>query len=153
MKAKQRTSNGEPVSLEHVALLAAFLAVGAACYADTIYVSYSGDNTIRKFDSFTGADLGVFASTGLNQPQGLAFDSTGNLFVANYGNNTIMKFTSDGVGTRTSLLLLKPPPASIMQSGFPSPPMLSPTAGPISVIPTGTAFLLVSTASVRFEAR
>jgi hypothetical protein len=58
------------------------------------------DNTIEKFSTnFT--DLGTFA-TGLNCPSGMAFDSGGNLYVANSGTNgslknTIMKFTSGGV--------------------------------------------------------
>ena len=41
----------------------------------------------------------VFASTGLNGPVGLAFDASGNLFVANSGDNTIEKFAPNGVGT------------------------------------------------------
>jgi hypothetical protein len=36
----------------------------------------------------------------LNQPFGLAFDSAGNLYAANYGNNTIQKFTMAGFGSR-----------------------------------------------------
>ena len=40
----------------------------------------------------------TFAS-GLTAPQGLAFDSNGTLYVANNGNNTISKITSDGTVT------------------------------------------------------
>ncbi len=70
--------------------------------ADVIYVSNSGNNagnsnTIEKINS---AGVGsVFASTGLSQPTGLAFDSAGNLYVANYNINTIEKFTPNGVGS------------------------------------------------------
>ena len=39
------------------------------------------------------------ANTALSSPTGLAFDSAGNLFVANHGNNTIEMFTSAGVGS------------------------------------------------------
>lgn len=53
---------------------------------------------IEKFDAVTGADLGRFVNTGLN-PTGLAFDSAGNLYVANYSGNTIMRFSRDGVGS------------------------------------------------------
>ena len=38
-------------------------------------------------------------STGLAQPNGLAFDKAGNLYVANTQNGTIEKFTSGGVGS------------------------------------------------------
>jgi DNA-binding beta-propeller fold protein YncE len=36
---------------------------------------------------------------GLSSPVGLAFDSAGNLFVANAGTNSILKFTPEGVRT------------------------------------------------------
>ncbi len=59
-----------------------------------LYVTTSS-NVIRKFGP-DGADLGVFASTGINFANGLAFDSKGNLFAANFGSNTVEKFASDG---------------------------------------------------------
>ena len=34
-----------------------------------------------------------------NHPQGLAFDKAGNLYAANFANNTIEKFTPDGIGS------------------------------------------------------
>ena len=61
-----------------------------------------GSNTIEKFTA--GGVGSVFANAGLSQPYGLAFDSAGNLYVANAGNNTIEKFTTGemprkGLGT------------------------------------------------------
>ena len=50
-----------------------------------------GANTIEKFTP--GGVGSVFATTGLNGPIGLAFDSAGNLYAANASNNTIEKFT------------------------------------------------------------
>ncbi len=46
-----------------------------------------------------GGVITVFANTGLSNPHGLAFDSAGNLYVANFGDNTIEKFTPGGVGS------------------------------------------------------
>jgi DNA-binding beta-propeller fold protein YncE len=42
----------------------------------------------------------VFANgSGLSSPNGIAFDSAGNLFVANEGSNTIFRFTPGGLGS------------------------------------------------------
>lgn len=62
--------------------------------ADVFYVTMS-DDTVRKFDT-DGNSLGVFANTGMNSPQGLAFDAAGNLYVANYISNTLSKYDPQG---------------------------------------------------------
>src|SRR4051812_6166713 len=69
--------------------------VCSAARADFFYISNAADNTIEKFDS-DGNNLGAFASTGLSDPHGLAFDSSGNLSVANFGDNTLTMFSSTG---------------------------------------------------------
>jgi len=81
-------------------LAAAILAVPISGRADTLYIVGSGGN-IQGFDTATGANLGVFADapTGPWSPSGMAVDSAGDLFVANQGNNTIEKFTPNGVGS------------------------------------------------------
>ena len=81
-------------------VLAAALVLGgfgtAASRADILYATL--DN--NRIEKITSAGSGsVFASTGLNSPRGLAFDSAGNLYAANAGNNTIEKFTPGGVGS------------------------------------------------------
>jgi len=43
--------------------------------------------------------VSVVAANGLNFPVGLAIDTSGNLFVANYGNNTIAKVATGGLIT------------------------------------------------------
>jgi sugar lactone lactonase YvrE len=65
------------------------------CKSVLFYVSNSANNTIEKFDA-NGTDLGVFANSGLSGPQGLAFDSSGNLYAGNVPNNTIEKFDANG---------------------------------------------------------
>src|SRR6266487_3940436 len=74
--------------------LGVFLFGSVATHADTFYVSNYGDNTIEKFDSAGNASL--FASSGLNGPTGLAFDSRGSLYVGNRESNTIEKFSPTG---------------------------------------------------------
>lgn len=49
-----------------------------------LYVSSEGTNSIKRFDGVTGAYIGDFVASGsggLVNPQGLAFDSDGNLYV------------------------------------------------------------------------
>ena len=62
--------------------------------AGNLYASISS-NIIQKF-SPTGQDLGVFASTGLNVPFGLAFDDSGNLFIANLEGASVREFSPTG---------------------------------------------------------
>lgn len=62
--------------------------------AETFYVANYYNNTIVTFDSAGNASL--FASSGLNGPTGLAFDAQGNLYVANYNQDTIEKFSPTG---------------------------------------------------------
>jgi large repetitive protein len=61
---------------------------------DTVLVSHA--HSIERYDSFTGADGGVFAG-GMSSPEGLAIDSMGNVYVANYDSNTIEKFSPNGI--------------------------------------------------------
>lgn len=98
MKLKPTAPKRRAVAVGAVVLGVALLAANLSSRADVLYVSIWG-NTIKKLDLATGADLGVFASTGLSLPMGLAIDGAGNLFVANNGDDTIMKFTPDGVGS------------------------------------------------------
>ena len=65
---------------------------------DNLYVATWGGNShlVERFSS-TGTDLGAFTTTGLDDPTAMAFDSAGNLYAANFGNNTIEKFSPSGV--------------------------------------------------------
>lgn len=79
------------------------LAVAVGASGD-IYVADAGNNLIRKIS--TGGAVTTFAGTyntatstqrsPFNNPSGVAVNRTGNLFVANYLNNTIMEVTPSG---------------------------------------------------------
>ena len=80
------------------ALSLLLIAAPSATSADILYITGSSpntnDNTIEKIDE-SGVRT-VFAHSGLHEPWALAFDSAGNLYVSNHGNNTIEKFNSSG---------------------------------------------------------
>src|SRR5438045_3811683 len=61
--------------------------------ADVLYVS-EGPTTTTKVDA--AGTKTTFVSSGLNTPEGLRFDSSGNLYVANQGAGTITKVTPGG---------------------------------------------------------
>jgi secreted PhoX family phosphatase len=65
-------------------------------HADNLFVCSGGgfDQTIKEFNS---AGIGTpFASTSFGNPWGMAFDSTGSLYVTYQSYNTIEKFNSSG---------------------------------------------------------
>ncbi len=57
----------------------------------SLLVTSLTDNTLIRLDPTTGAQLGVVAS-GLQQPQGLAVDANGNLYVSEQNAHTIVEF-------------------------------------------------------------
>lgn len=78
--------------------------------AGNLYIADTGNNRIRKvtasgtISTVAGTGIGDFAGDGgvataakLNFPIGAAFDSTGNLYIADQGNNRIRKVTPGGV--------------------------------------------------------
>ncbi len=68
---------------------------------DLLYASL-WNNTIVTYDTsgnngtVIASTVSTFASTNLSDPYGLAFDSSGNLYAANYGDSTISKFNAQG---------------------------------------------------------
>ena len=75
-----------------------------------VYVADAGNNKIRLITASTGM-VSTFAGTGLvgasdvadsvsfNSPMGVAVDSSGNVYVADYENNVIRKITSTGIAS------------------------------------------------------
>src|SRR5260221_1452543 len=73
----------------------ALILASSKAHAQILYVT-NGSN-IQQFTSPSTA--GTTFASGLNTPDGRAFDSAGNLYVANNGGNTIEEFNSSGVGS------------------------------------------------------
>ena len=69
------------------------LVVPAAVRADNLFVSDYGNHTVVKIDS---SGVGTVFISSITNPAGLAFDSLGNLYVANANSNLIEKFSSTG---------------------------------------------------------
>jgi adhesin/invasin len=79
--------------------------------AGNIYISDSGNNRIRKVLNGTivtlvgtgvagfGGDNGPAVSAQINQPRAIIFDSSGNMYIADSGNNRVRKVTPSGVIT------------------------------------------------------
>jgi len=65
----------------------AFTALLGVCFLDSCAtIETSNTNGVGS----------VFANTGFFNPEGLTFDSGGNLYVASYGNDRIYKFDATG---------------------------------------------------------
>ncbi|HVM61502.1 MAG TPA: hypothetical protein VMV72_11620, partial [Verrucomicrobiae bacterium] len=104
-----------------------FLVVCGLCrppfqaHAQTVYVPTFNLNSILQINSAGSVTTFTTASSGLNYPGGLAFDNSGNLFVANSGggngNSTIQEFTPNGVGTVFATAGLSYPVALAFDSG------------------------------------
>jgi WD40 repeat protein len=61
-----------------------------------LYVSSYGGSTIRKFNGTTGADMGLFISSGLQGPTNIFFEPGGDLIVFNYNSGIIKRFDAAG---------------------------------------------------------
>jgi sugar lactone lactonase YvrE len=85
----------------------------ASSRGETIYV---GTDESKVWAFAPDGTRSVFASSGLNGPSGLAFDASGNLYVASYNNSIIMKFSPQGVGTAFASTGLNHPAAMAFDS-------------------------------------
>jgi kumamolisin len=63
-----------------------------------LYVSDEGSNQIRKINMSSGqvSTIGNPASSPFSEPKGIAVDSSGTVYVADYSNNVIRKITTGG---------------------------------------------------------
>ena len=115
----------------------------AADSAGNLYLADTGNSIIRKITpagvvstlaglpGIAGLKDGAGSSAFFNQPQSLALDSAGNLYVADTGNATIRKITA--IGTVSTLTLSAAPAPAPTPTPTPSPvqnpaPTPAPTA-------------------------
>ena len=75
------------------------------------------DDVVDKFAAGATSSTPTLTFTGVNEPTSLAFDSSGNLYVANYGNNTVSKFTVFGTKPAATFGGLNAPAALAFESG------------------------------------
>ncbi|MEI7520883.1 MAG: hypothetical protein WCK40_06015, partial [Thermoleophilia bacterium] len=61
-----------------------------------LLVSCAATGSVAKVDPATGQVIDPAFLTGLNRPRGIAFDQHWNIYVANQGDNTINRYTTDG---------------------------------------------------------
>ncbi len=88
--------------VRHALMLAlALLSAPLDAKADVIYVSLQ-NGTVQSFDVSLGSAAAIalsaqtFTSQALTRPQGVAFNATGDLFVASYDTSTIAKYAPNG---------------------------------------------------------
>ena len=102
-----------------------------------LYISDFGNNVIRRvstngiISTVVGNGQATYAGDGgsalqasLNQPRGLAFDATGNLFIVDWGNARIRRFSTNGTistfaGGGTTVVTTVPVPATQAALGSP----------------------------------
>ena len=99
MKIKLTDPMQRHCSIVALILCATLLTAPGISRADTIYVSNSGYSVIARVDSGTGASLGFLQASGLGQPEGLAFDSAGNLYIADSYYYSVVKITPGGTSS------------------------------------------------------
>jgi sugar lactone lactonase YvrE len=84
-----------------LSVIAALIAICVSARADSLYISYANtDDVVEQFQSagVSGqvTDAGAFTTTNVDTPNGIAFDSSGNLYVANDTSNTVSEFSANG---------------------------------------------------------
>ena len=92
---------------------------GLAVGSHTITASYSGDVNFRPASSgveSTSAQS-VVPATGLNEPYGVAVDGSGDVFIADIGNNQVVEVKADGTQTTVGSGLNEPYGVAVDGSG------------------------------------
>jgi len=72
--------------------------------SDTLFVGEYAGNAIRKVHKTTGGKTAFVAGSGINGPDAVINDESGNLIVANFNNNVIHRVSLNGTITRFAQL-------------------------------------------------
>ena len=101
-----------------VAAIISVLLLGAgSVLADTLYITTTGDSTIKTYNTISGAE-GTFTSGGkLAAPQQLAFDGKGVLYVASPNTSSVLEYTGPGSVTAVTSSNFKPAGIAVTSSG------------------------------------
>jgi len=113
-----------------------FAPVGVAISPDgSLFIADTNNHRVRRIDhggkivTFAGSGRAAFGGDGgtataadLNLPTGLAFDSAGNVYIADSGNNRVRKVSPNGTittvaGDGTSAVLAAPSAVAVSPSG------------------------------------
>jgi DNA-binding beta-propeller fold protein YncE len=120
----------------------------------TLYVANHGNNSIHRYSN-TGADLGGFASAGLNIPTGIAFDNQGRLVVCNYGDGSLSIYSPTGALLKHVVTGLRNPIALALDRNnniFVSTPNIGANSGVFRFSPDGSQRTLFA-AGIDFDPR
>src|SRR5438128_2247220 len=98
-----------------LALFSIHLPRGANAGLTSLYVANEGNGTVRQF-SESGTDLGNFKS-GLSSPAYISTDRTGDLFVSNFGGNSIQEYSPQGTLLMTISTPYQPGDALVTATG------------------------------------
>lgn len=80
-------------------------AIALAISGNTLYVANYSSNIVSTYDAITGSVINANFITGLDNPRGLALDSSGNIFVSNYNTGVIGKYNATtGAAVNASLV-------------------------------------------------
>jgi DNA-binding CsgD family transcriptional regulator len=102
---------------------------------ESLFIADTNNHRVRRIDhggnivTFAGSGRAAYGGDGgpatasdLNLPTGLAFDSSGNVYIADSGNNRVRKVSPDGTittvaGDGTSAVLARPSAVAVSPSG------------------------------------
>jgi sugar lactone lactonase YvrE len=99
MKENEMNSLGFRLALG----LSATVLASSSIAQGNLYVSSEGTNSVKEYNGTTGAYIRDFVAAGdhgLGSPQGLTFDSSGNLYVSSLGSGQVLQYDPNGNFTR-----------------------------------------------------